>query len=235
VFQQPCPSNTVVDAVKISLHLRTVLPPALQWTLDAPLEHVMSEAAAIRDASTESHITFSPKVFLPMTRLCRNSCGYCTFAQPPREGQRIYMLPEEVLQTALAGQEAGCTEALITVGDKPELRYPEAAEQLRELGFETTVEYIQHLCAMLLQHTELLPHINAGVISSAELAAFRTVSASQGLMLESTAPALLEPGGAHHNCPDKDPKARWRVLHAAGAPRNCLRISCGNGERAAWL
>lgn len=128
------------------------------------------------------------------------------------------MLPEEVLSTALAGQAAGCSEALITLGDKPELKHEAAAEQLRELGFDSTVEYVAHLCNLILRHTELLPHVNAGVLTKEQLAQLRRVSVSQGLMLETSSPAVLSSGGAHDGCPDKDPQLRLNVIRHAGQP-----------------
>jgi FO synthase len=188
----------------------------VQWLLTRPLKDVMAEAAALRDRGHGHVVTFSPKVFLPVTRLCRDTCGYCTFAQPPQAGVAAYMTPEEVVSVAQRGAAAGCTEALFTLGDKPEAKWPAAAQQLAALGFESTVAYVVHLCRLVLAHTGLLPHINCGVLSRAELAALRRVSVSQGLMLESSAPALLERGGAHHACPDKEPAARMRVICDAG-------------------
>ena len=185
--------------------------------LARPLEDLCQHAAPIRDAGHPNIVTFSPKVFLPITRLCRDACGYCTFAQPPRLGQRVYMTEAEVLDIARQGASAGCTEALLTLGDKPELLYPEARAELEQLGFETTLQYVTHICAVILRETGLLPHVNAGVMSRAEMAALREVSASQGLMLESTAPQLLTPGGAHEGCPDKQADARLATIAHAGA------------------
>ena len=182
-----------------------------------PLEDLCRQAASIRDAGHPNIVTFSPKVFLPITRLCRDACGYCTFAQPPRPGQRAYMTEAEVLDIARQGASAGCTEALLTLGDKPELLYPEARAELERLGFQTTLQYVTHICAVILRETGLLPHVNAGVMSRAEMAALREVSASQGLMLESTAPQLLAPGGAHEGCPDKEADARLATIAHAGA------------------
>src|SRR6187549_1352822 len=127
-------------------------------------------------------ITYSPKVFVPLTKLCRDVCHYCTFAQPPRRGERAYMRADEVLEVARAGTEAGCHEALFTLGDKPERRYRKAREELAALGHETTVSYLGAIASLVLQKTGLLPHINAGVMTAGELASLRTVSASQGLM-----------------------------------------------------
>lgn len=191
--------------------------PVLQWMLHEPLDSLMARAARLRDARGDRTITFSPKAFLPLTKLCRDACKYCTFAQPPQPGRRAYMTLPEVLAIARAASAAGCTEALLTLGDKPELIYPEAQLELHSMGFETTVEYVRHVCAALLTSTGLVPHVNAGVMTAADLASLREVSASQGLMLETTAAAVAEPGGAHEGCPDKEPAARLRTIELAGA------------------
>eukprot|EP00892_Ulva_mutabilis_P006881 jgi/Ulvmu1/4565/UM002_0293.1 len=218
----PCPRLSVASRkrgspIKQKRHIRCFCEKG-EWMVNAPLGELMEQASAIRDqrAVASEIVTFSPKVFLPVTRLCRDTCGYCTFAQPPRPGQRAFMHPEEVLSTARAGQAAGCSEALITVGDKPELKHEEAMLQLHELGFESTIDYIVHMCHLLLEHTELLPHVNAGVVTKDQLAKLRRVSVSQGLMLETTAASVMEPGGAHHGCPDKAPQLRLEVIRTAG-------------------
>ena len=202
----------------------------LQWMLQEPLGSLMAQAAQLRDARGDRTITFSPKAFLPLTKLCRDSCKYCTFAQPPQPGRRAYMTLPEVLQIADAASAAGCTEALLTLGDKPELRYPEAQRELHSMGFESTIAYVRHICSALLVRTALLPHVNAGVMTRGELAALRHVSASQGLMLETTAAAVMQPGGAHEGCPDKEPAARLRTIELAGAatqaPMPYLALRC---------
>lgn len=190
-----------------------------EWMLHAPLRDLMNAATEERDRGHPDSVTFSPKVFLPVTRLCRDACGYCTFAQPPRSGQRAYMTPEEVLAVARQGWSAGCTEALFTLGDKPELLYPEAQTELEALGHGSTIDYVVMLCQLVLTHTPLLPHVNAGVLTRSELVALRQVTASQGLMLESSDPWLLQPGGAHADCPDKLPEQRLAVVRAAGELR----------------
>ena len=177
----------------------------------------MAAAAAVRDAGHPSLVTFSPKVFIPLTRLCRDSCGYCTFALPPSPGRRAYMTLEEVLAVARMGAEQGCTEALFTLGDKPELAYTEAAAELAAMGYASTLEYVAAAAAAVLAETGLLPHVNAGVMDGASMAALRRVSVSQGLMLEALAPQLAAPGAAHADCPDKDPALRLACLEAAGA------------------
>lgn len=186
--------------------------------LKHPLPELMARAKELRDARADGIITFSPKVFLPVTKLCRNACGYCTFAQEPQPGRRAYMTIDEILHIAREASEAGCSEALITLGDKPELLYPQAEHELAIMGFETTVQYVRHVCATLLRETQLIPHVNAGVMSESEVAMMRDVSASQGLMLETTSKEVLKAGRAHHDCADKEPAARLRMIGLAGAP-----------------
>jgi FO synthase len=161
-------------------------------------------------------VTYSPKVFVPLTKLCRDVCHYCTFARPPRRGERAFMSGEEILAVARAGVEAGCHEALFTLGDKPELRYRVAREELAELGCETTIEYLAHICELVLAETGLLPHVNPGVMTREDIALLRPVSASMGLMLETTAGRLFEKGGPHYGSPDKRPQARLETIGLAG-------------------
>ncbi len=160
--------------------------------------------------------SWSPKVFIPLTRLCRDRCHYCTFAQPPRRGERAYLSRDEVLAIARAGQAAGCTEALFTLGDKPELRFAVARDELAALGHETTLSYLAEMAALVRDETGLLPHINAGVMGRADLAMLRKVSVSQGLMLETVAERLGDRGGPHYRSPDKEPAARLEMLRMAG-------------------
>ena len=163
-----------------------------------------------------SLITYSPKVFIPLTKLCRDVCHYCTFAQPPRRGERAYMTADEVLAVARAGAEAGCHEALFTLGDKPELRYRAAREELAALGCETTVEYLARMADLVLSEAGLLPHLNPGVLTREDLELLRPVSASMGLMLESASLRLMEKGMPHHGSPDKLPDARLETIRLAG-------------------
>ena len=162
--------------------------------LAAPLEELLAEARALRRGSL---VTYSPKVFVPLTTLCRDVCGYCTFARPPRRGERAFMTEDEVLEVARAGAAAGCREALFTLGDKPELRYNVAREELRALGCTTTLEYLERCARLVLDETGLLPHLNPGVMTRAELDLLRPVSASMGIMLETTADRLMAKGGPH--------------------------------------
>jgi FO synthase len=184
-----------------------------------PLPELLAAAAHLRDQGHGALQTYSPKVFLPLTQLCRDVCHYCTFAQPPKRGARAYMSAEQVLRIARAGAEAGCTEALFTLGDKPELRYRSAREELSTLGHASTLSYLRAMCSLVLEQTGLLPHVNAGVMQEADLLALREVSASQGLMLESSSARLCEAGGPHHRSPDKAPLARLETIAAAGRAR----------------
>ncbi len=184
--------------------------------LDLPLEELLAEARRLRSGTL---ITYSPKVFIPLTKLCRDVCHYCTFAAPPRRGERAYMTADEVLAIARAGAEAGCREALFTLGDKPELRYRVAREELAALGCETTIEYLARMCELVLEETGLLPHANPGVLTAADLALLRGVSASQGIMLETVSDRLAERGGPHFGSPDKRPAARLETIRLAGELR----------------
>ena len=181
--------------------------------LDASLPDLMAEARSLRGGSL---VTYSPKVFIPLTTLCRDVCGYCTFARPPRRGERAYMPVEEVLEIARAGAAAGCTEALFTLGDKPELRYRVAREELAELSCSSTIEYLAHCAGRVLEETGLLPHLNPGVMSRAELELLRPVSASMGIMLESVSDRLSQKGGPHWASPDKEPAVRLETIRLAG-------------------
>jgi FO synthase len=177
---------------------------------------LMREAASIRDQAHGRVQTYSPKVFIPLTQLCRNFCHYCTFTQPPRRGERSYLTRDEVIEIARAGAAAGCTEALFTLGDKPELRFAAARDELAQLGHATTISYLAEMCAAVRDETGLLPHVNAGVMNADELAILRRVSASQGLMIESTSERLCEKGGPHYRSPDKAPAARIETMRLAG-------------------
>ena len=181
-----------------------------------PLDALMARAALVRDAGHGALVTYSRKVFIPLTRLCRDVCSYCTFARPPQKGERCYLTPEEVLAIARAGEAAGCREALFTLGDKPELRYRAAREELATLGYDSTIAYLAAMCRLVLAETSLFPHANPGVMGATDIATLREVSISQGLMLESTAPHLCERGGPHFGSPDKHPDARLETIRLAG-------------------
>jgi FO synthase len=179
----------------------------------------MAEAARRRDAAHGDRVTFSPKVFIPLTMLCRDRCGYCTFAKPPARLESPYLELDEVLAIARAGREAGCWEALFTLGEAPEERYSAAAGWLAAHGYASTVDYLVAAAGAVLAETGLLPHANAGALSRADLERLRAVSPSQGMMLESLAARLAEPGGPHFRAPDKTPERRLATLEAAGEAR----------------
>jgi FO synthase len=185
----------------------------------ATLEELCAEARALRDEGHGRLVTYSPKVFIPLTTLCRDVCHYCTFARPPRRGERAYMSIDEVLEIARAGAAAGCREALFTLGDKPELRYRVARDELAELGCSSTLEYLGGAAEAVLEETGLLPHLNPGVMSVADLAALRPVSASMGIMLETASDRLSARGGPHFGSPDKLPAVRLDTIRAAGEAR----------------
>ena len=187
--------------------------------IEAPLDDLLAGARAVRAGSRPQLVTYSPKVFVPLTRLCRDVCHYCTFAAPPRRGERVYLTIDEVLAIARAGAAAGCREALFTLGDKPELRYQAAREELASLGCETTLEYLARAARAVLEETGLLPHLNPGVLTDADVRALRPVSASMGLMLETCSERLARRGGPHFGSPDKLPARRLATLEAAGAAR----------------
>jgi FO synthase len=183
------------------------------------LGRLMPLAAARRDAAHGSIVSYSRKVFVPLTQLCRDVCHYCTFAQAPAEDKPPYLTIDAVLEIARAGQAAQCKEVLFTLGDKPELRYPAARKSLERLGHETTLSYLAEAANAVLTETGLLPHVNPGCMTASDLAALRRVSISQGTMLESASERLCEPGGPHHGSPDKVPSVRLETIRIAGEQR----------------
>ena len=180
------------------------------------LEGLMDAAARLRDRLHGPRISYSRKVFIPLTHLCRDVCHYCTFAKPPRRGEAAYMTPEQVLDIARAGAAAGCKEALFTLGDKPERRYRAAREALAELGYETTLDYLKAMAKLVFEETGLLPHLNPGLMTTEELSELRGVSASMGIMLESASDRLCEKGMPHYGSPDKLPARRLETIRLAG-------------------
>ncbi|MGH9268948.1 MAG: 7,8-didemethyl-8-hydroxy-5-deazariboflavin synthase CofG, partial [Acidimicrobiales bacterium] len=180
------------------------------------LDGLVTEAGRMRDLGHGNLVTYSPKVFIPLTKLCRDVCHYCTFARPPLPGRRAYLTLEEVLEIARAGAGAGCREALFTLGDKPELRYRVARAELSAMGYSTTLEYLAVAARAVLNETGLLPHLNPGIMTGEEMAMLREVSPSMGVMVETTSRRLVEKGKAHHGSPDKDPAARLATLEEAG-------------------
>ncbi|MFY0409590.1 bifunctional FO biosynthesis protein CofGH [Solicola sp. PLA-1-18] len=185
------------------------------------LDRLTAVARRVRDAGLvaagrPAMVTFSKKVFIPLTRLCRDRCHYCTFVTPPTQGRPAFLSPDEVLATAEQGAALGCKEALFTLGDRPEDRWPEARTWLEEAGYDSTLEYVRAMSVLVLERTGLLPHLNPGVMSWSEMARLKPVAPSMGMMLETTSTRLTEKGNAHHRSPDKEPVVRLRVLEDAG-------------------
>jgi 7,8-didemethyl-8-hydroxy-5-deazariboflavin synthase CofG subunit len=180
------------------------------------LPALLAAARSARDNFKAGVITYSRKVFIPLTNLCRDYCGYCIFRRDPGEPGAHTMTPEEVLAVARAGEKLGCTEALFSLGDKPELLFPEMRDTLRHLGYKSTLHYLEAMCELVLRETSLLPHPNPGLLSAVWISRLAAVSPSMGLMLESTSRALLAPGAAHDNAPDKVPAKRLRTIEEAG-------------------
>jgi len=200
---------------------------ALEWHLPTEAEalalahcndlaSLQSISATLRDRGFGGHVTYSPKIFIPLTKLCRDVCHYCTFAAPPKPGCAAYLTPDEVLALARAGAQAGCHEALFTLGDKPEVRWDQAGAELRKLGFATTIDYLAAMAAMVSRETGLLPHLNPGVMTTSDLRVLRPVAASIGIMLETSAARLSARGGPHFGSPDKAPAARLACIADAG-------------------
>jgi FO synthase len=189
---------------------------ALSLMEDGPLPALLETAAAVRDRFKGRSVSYSRKVFIPLTHLCRDYCGYCTFRSDPQAGVQPYRMPEEVLAVAEAGRRAGCKEALFSLGDQPELVFPEAKEFLKKLGFSRTLEYLGAMSELVLDKTGLLPHSNPGLMGAEDLRRLRETNVSVGLMLESASPRLGRPGGAHWKAPDKPPSLRIRTIENAG-------------------
>jgi len=222
-------STQTPDLAGVRPHIRGVLEAAVDGdriSRDEALalagvrgvEHpaLWAAAAAIRDRGHGPWVTYSPKVFIPLTNLCRDVCSYCTFAQDEDSPRAHTMRPEEVLAVATEGARLGCKEALFCLGDRPEVRWPQYRDTLRRFGHESTHSYLIAMCRMVLEETGLLPHPNAGVLSQRELEELRRVSPSQGIMLESVADRLCAPGGPHEHAPDKRPATRLAMIRKAG-------------------
>ena len=183
---------------------------------DDRLPELLAAALAAKQHFKPGVITYSRKVFIPLTNLCRDYCGYCTFRRDPGEALARTLTPDQVLELVRAGEELGCTEALFSLGDKPELVFPQMRETLRWLGFKSTLEYVEAMCTLVLKETSLLPHPNPGLLSPEWIRRLAAVSPSMGLMLETTSQDLLSPGAAHDRAPDKVPAKRLRTLQEAG-------------------
>ncbi len=208
---------------------------ALRILPSAPLAPLMVSAETLTRAGFAERVTYSRKVFIPLTQLCRDVCHYCTFAHQPRELPAAYLTSEQVLAIARAGERAGCKEALFTLGDKPELRYRAARVELAQAGFATTIDYLADAARLVLEQTGLLPHLNPGVLGRAQLERLRPLAASLGLMLESSAARLCQRGGPHFGSPDKLPERRLQTLREAGelgiAMTTGLLIGIGESRR----
>ncbi len=181
----------------------------------APL---FAEARRLRDEGKGRVVTYSRKVFVPVTTLCRDTCTYCTFAKPPGAGGE-YLTPEDAMAIVAAGETHGCTEALLTLGDQPEERWPQAGDFLRSQGVSSTIDYVRLLSERIVKESTLFPHANPGVMDDDAFVALRPSNPSMGLMLENVSPRLMEPGMPHYNCPDKDPAVRIETIEAAGRNR----------------
>jgi 7,8-didemethyl-8-hydroxy-5-deazariboflavin synthase CofG subunit len=183
---------------------------------DSDLLALLAAARAAKERFKPGVVTYSRKVFLPLTNLCRDYCGYCTFRRDPGDPGAHTMTPDEVLEVAHAGEKLGCSEALFSLGDKPELLFPEMRDTLRHLGYKSTLHYLEAMCELILRETSLLPHPNPGLLSAEWVARLAAVSPSMGLMLETTNSDLLAAGRAHDNAPDKVPAKRLRTIEEAG-------------------
>nr|WP_321525947.1 7,8-didemethyl-8-hydroxy-5-deazariboflavin synthase CofG [uncultured Cohaesibacter sp.] len=182
----------------------------------ADLTGLMARASSIRDARWGRTVTYSRKAFVPLTNMCRDTCAYCTFVKHPDHPDANIMSPDQVLATARKGEAQGCKELLFSLGEKPELRYERARAALALLGYHSMTDYLAVMCALVLEETTMLPHVNAGTLSDEELAKLRPVSVSMGMMLETVSRRLIGKGEAHHACPDKVPLQRLRTLERAG-------------------
>jgi len=190
--------------------------------MEAPTESIPAiceVASKLRSRTKGQTVTYSRKVFIPLTTLCRDSCGYCTFAKPPDHPDAITLNPDEVLTIARTGEKNGCKEALFSLGERPELTHEIARKHLRQLGYETMLDYLHDMCELVLNETNLIPHVNPGSLTYEEMYALRQVSPSMGMMLESSSIRLTERNGPHFGCPDKHPLVRLNTLRFAGELR----------------
>jgi len=204
-----------LDGRKISVHDAYEL-------IEAPMKSVpviCEVARQLRDRIKGQIVTYSRKVFIPLTTLCRDSCGYCTFAKSPDHPGARTLNPDEVLEIARTGEQNGCKEALFSLGERPELTHALAREHLKQLGYETMLDYLHDMCKLVLNETTLVPHANPGSLTDSEMHTLRPVSPSMGMMLESSSVRLTERGGPHFGCPDKHPLVRLRTLRLAGELR----------------
>lgn len=217
---EPVAAQSVLASYLAEVRAGLPVSRAMALTLlrvdDLQLPELLHAATSLKNRFKPHAITYSRKVFIPLTTLCRDYCGYCTFRRDPGEPGAHTMSPDEVLAVARAGEKLGCTEALFSLGDKPELLFPEMRWRLRELGYRSTLHYLEAMCELVLRETCLLPHANPGLMSAQWLQRLGAYSPSLGLMLETTSEALLHPGSAHDHAPDKIPAKRLQVLEDAG-------------------
>ena len=188
----------------------------IDFARSAELDSLLKQASGLRDHHWGRKVTYSRKVFVPLTNMCRDTCGYCTFVKHPDSPEANLMKPEEVLAQAKRGEENGCKELLFSLGEKPELRYLTARKALADLGYDQMVSYLRDMCALVLAETSLLPHVNAGTLSDDEIDFLRPVAASMGMMLETVSKRLTKRGQPHFSCPDKMPIQRLRTLERTG-------------------
>ena len=212
--------RTCLEEVQSGAPLTRTMAVGLIQCTDQELPYLLSAARAVRERFCPPGIvTYSRKVFIPLTNLCRDYCRYCTFRRDPNEPGAHTMTPEEVLRVARAGERVGCREALFSLGDKPEMIFPEMRAHLRQLGYKSTLEYLEAMCELVLRETKLLPHANPGLLSAGWMRRLRRTNPSMGLMLETTSTALLRPGSAHDRAPDKVPALRLQTIEEAGKQR----------------
>ncbi len=208
--------SSALGLASCELPLSRDVAVALLSSSDAELPELLAAARAAKERFKPKVITYSRKVFIPLTNLCRDYCGYCTFRRDPGEAGAHTMTPDEVLEVVRAGEKLGCTEALFSLGDKPELLFPEMRNALHRLGYNSTLAYLEAMCELVLRETSLLPHPNPGLLSSEWLKRLAQFSPSIGLMLETTNDKLMRRGAAHDNAPDKLPSKRLRTIEDAG-------------------
>lgn len=189
---------------------------ALKKASPAEFEAFSRRAATLRDRHWGQTLTYSRKVFIPLTNMCRDDCGYCTFVQKPGTPGARVMTPDEVMEVVREGEKLGCKEVLFSLGERPELRYQEARDALERLGHTNMIDYLIEMCGLVLKESSLLPHVNAGTLSEDEIVQLKPVSVSMGMMLENVSRRLLQRGQAHFACPDKVPVQRLRTLERAG-------------------
>ena len=210
------PIRDIVDCILSGERLTEADAVALIECPEADLGDLLDAAAELRDRGKGRDVTYSRKVFLPVTNLCRDRCTYCTFRKDPGDPGAWTMMPDEITAWSRRGAELGCKEALMCLGDKPELAFKEYRETLNQLGVRSTIEYVRRACELAIDEG-LLPHTNAGLMSRDEMVMLRPLNASMGLMLENVSPRLRAKGGVHQWAPDKDPALRIRMTEQAGA------------------